>query len=33
MADVVKKLKYQVHKESLEKICFRFIGHNLEYGN
>ena len=33
MADVLKKLKYQVDKESLEKIYFSFIRPKLEYGN
>ena len=33
MADVLKKLKYQVDKESLEKTYFSFIRPKLEYGN
>ena len=33
MADVLKKRKYQVDKESLEKIYFSFIRPKLEYGN
>ena len=33
MADVLKKLKYQVDKESLEKIYYSFIRPKLEYGN
>ena len=32
-ADVLKKLKYQVDKESLEKIYFSFIRPKLGYGN
>ena len=32
MADVLKKLKYSVDKESLEKIYFSFIRPKLEYG-
>ena len=32
MADVLRKLKYSVDKESLEKICFSFIRPILEYG-
>ena len=33
MADVLKKLKYKVDKESLEKIYFSFIRPNLEYSS
>ena len=33
MADILKKLKYQVDKESLEKIYFSFIRSKSEYGN
>ena len=33
MADVLKKLKYKVDKESLEKIYFSFIRPKLEYGS
>ena len=33
MADVLKKLKYKVDKESLEKIYFNFIRPKLEYGS
>ena len=33
MADVLKKLKYKVDKESLEKIYVRFIRPKLEYGS
>ena len=32
MADVLKKLKYSVDKESLEKIYFSFIRPKLKYG-
>ena len=32
MADVLRKLKYSVDKESLEKIYFSFIRPKLEYG-
>lgn len=33
MVDVLKKLKYQLDKDSLEKIYFSFIRPKLEYGN
>ena len=33
MADVLKKVKYQVDKESLDKIYFSFIRPKLEFGN
>jgi len=33
MADVLKKLKYQVDKDSLEKIYFSFIRPKLEYAS
>ena len=33
MADVLKKLKYRVDKETLEKVYFSFIRPKLEYGS
>ena len=33
MSDVLKKLKYKVDKESLEKIYFSFMRPKLEYGS